>query len=366
MARLVHQDFFQNSVSAWQSLRLTELLYSHYDAAVFAVLGIATLSMLTLIGRAVFRGAPERSKVAVPALLDWSGQSGFSFIRHAPLLLVLAGLTVFALALADPYTAISRQEVTYPGRRIALMIDASSSMMARFPSTKLNTNTESKATFFTTVGAAQVFVKGRMSGKYRDLISLIEFGDEAYVVTPFTNDYDNILLSLSLIDDWQEFLKFPDQGTTIGLALDEAINLFRAFDFLDASGNLLVIFSDGQDTQALVNGRKLDDILAGATKAKIPVYFIRASYNRGLGGVIPDQIWKPAVEKTGGKFYAASDEATILQAVHEIDRLSAGTVAVKQYVTETPRFAPFALAAAGLWALALVAKLTIPNFQKFP
>ena len=54
-----------------------------------------------------------------------------------------------------------------------------------------------------------------MKGKYRDLIALIEFGDEAYVVTPFTTDYDNILLSLSLIGDWTEFMKFPDQGTTI-------------------------------------------------------------------------------------------------------------------------------------------------------
>ena len=58
-----------------------------------------------------------------------------------------------------------------------------------------------------------------MAGKYHDLIGLVEFGDEAYVVTPFTSDYENILLSLSLIGDWTEFMKFPDQGTTIGLAI---------------------------------------------------------------------------------------------------------------------------------------------------
>ena len=40
-----------------------------------------------------------------------------------------------------------------------------------------------------------------MDGRYRDLVSLIEFGNEAYVVTPFTSDYDNILLSISLIGD---------------------------------------------------------------------------------------------------------------------------------------------------------------------
>ena len=53
------------------------------------------------------------------------------------------------------------------------------------------------------------------------------------MVTPFTNDYDNILLSLSLIGDWTEYMKFSDQGTTIGKAIDQGVALFRAFDFLD-------------------------------------------------------------------------------------------------------------------------------------
>ena len=66
-------------------------------------------------------------------------------------------------------------------------------------------------------------------------------------MTPFTNDYDNILLSLSLIGDWTEYMKFSDQGTTIGKAIEQGVALFRAFDFLDASGNVMIIFSDGQD-----------------------------------------------------------------------------------------------------------------------
>ena len=38
-------------------------------------------------------------------------------------------------------------------------------------------------------------------------------------ITPFTTDYENILLSTSLIGDWQEFMSFPDQGTVIARAL---------------------------------------------------------------------------------------------------------------------------------------------------
>ncbi len=49
--------------------------------------------------------------------------------------------------------------------------------------------------------------------------------------------------------------------------------------------------------------------------------------------MLPDDIWKPAIEATGGKFYAAGDEAAILNAIKDIDRRSAGRVDVKLYST---------------------------------
>src|SRR5205823_9803755 len=105
------------------------------------------------------------------------------------------------------------------------------------------------------------------------------------------------------IGDWTEFMKFPDQGTTIGKAIQESTDLFKAFDYLDASGNLMLILSDGQDTQVNFQGVTVEEILAGARETKIPVYFIRTSFVKELGGVIPDAIWKPAVESTGGRFF---------------------------------------------------------------
>ena len=52
-----------------------------------------------------------------------------------------------------------------------------------------------------TVAAADTFIRERMKGQYKDLMAVVEFGDAAYVVTPFTNDYDNVLLSVSLIGE---------------------------------------------------------------------------------------------------------------------------------------------------------------------
>ncbi len=195
----------------------------------------------------------------------------------------------------------------------------------------------------------RTFVSCASTGKYRDLVALVEFGNEAYVVTPFTNDYDNILLSISLIGDPVEYSLFPDQGTIIAQAIDQSIGLFKAFNFLDASGNLMVIFTDGEDTRAIVNGRTLDEIVQSTIDAKIPVYFVRTNYERSKGKVIPDELWIPAIEKTGGQFYAADNEDSLLNAIKEIDAVSAGTIRTTQYSSQRPRFAIFAFIAACCW-----------------
>lgn len=356
----------REGLTAWRNVRLADVLFGHLDTAILTLIVLAGLSAGVAVARVAFGRRPGRAQIGLPALLSWARPPSFPFLRHGALLLALAGLPFFMLALADPYTQLQQQELSFRGRRIALMIDASSSMIAPFQAARLRGTQQQQATFFTTVAAAETFIRQRIKGRYRDLIALVEFGDEAYVVTPFTSDYDNILLSLSLVGDWTEFMRFPSQGTTIGAAVEQSVALFRTFDFLNASGNLMVIFSDGQDSQAIVDGRSVTDILAEATRAKIPIYFIRASYNKGLGRVLPDEIWKPAVEATGGKFYAAADESTVLRAINEIDRRSAGTIATRRYSIGQPQFPPFALVAAMFWAAALALKLTVPYFQKFP
>ena len=361
--------FVRGGIAEWRSIRVDELLFAHRDQARFTLVVLMAISFGVLIARSMFGRRATRSRVALPAILPVIRQSSLSFVRHAALLLFLVGLPFFALAFSDPFTSLTEREVSFPGRRIGLLIDASSSMMEPFKAAQLGAKAPSDARFFTAVSAAETFVRMRMKSKYRDLISLIEFGDESYVITPFTNDYDNILLSISLIDDLTEFNKFPDQGTTIGMAINQAVKLFTAFDFLNASGNLMVIFSDGEDTKVSgprLGGLNVEQILSSASQARIPVYFIRVSYNKALGKAFTDPIWKPVVEKTGGKFYGASDEATIISAIQEIDKVAIGKVVMKQYSTQRPRFSIFALMAVACWTLALALKLTLPHLRKFP
>jgi len=352
-------------IDDWRSLHLTDLQFWHRDEARLLLLALTAAAGLVLVARLALS---RRQAISVPAVLRSLSRTVSVHLTRLPLVLALVGVPFLAVALADPYTSLVRRQATYPGRRICLMIDASNSMSSPFKTEKLpaRKDIESNA-FVTTVAAAERFVQMRMSGPYRDLVALVEFGADAYVVTPFTNDYDNLLTSLSLIGDPHEFASFPDQRTLIAKGIDEAVALFKAFKYLDASGNLLLIFSDGEDTNATIEGRSLDSIISGAVEAGVPVYFIRTNYNKREGDpAVPDKLWRDAVKKTGGKFFAASDERSLLAAINEIDQVAAGTIQLTEYGTQRPRFPMFASVALLCFVLGAISKLTVPWLQRFP
>ncbi|HEX7283081.1 MAG TPA: vWA domain-containing protein [Vicinamibacterales bacterium] len=363
------RDTWQSIVALWAEwgdLYLDRLIFSEQTAAQQLLIALAGLAAVFFVVRSFGHRNPANRRMALPAIVSKPGWSRASVSRHGALMLALAGLPFFVIAFSDPRTTLTRSETTFPGRRIALLVDASSSMLSALPSSQLAKGAPNNAAFFTTVGAARYFIERRMAGKYRDLMGLVEFGDNAYVITPFTNDYENILLSTALIGDWNEFMAFPDQGTVVARAVEQAVGLFQAFDFLDASGNLMVIFTDGADADVLENGKTVDDVLAEAQRAKIPVYLIKIGGNIQNKRSVADELWIGAVKRTGGEFFSGADEATIIRAVEAIDRRSAGTIEMKQYSTERPRYAVFALTAAALWCAALILRFTVPTFQTFP
>lgn len=351
----------------WRGLHEGSLRFTHVRDAELLMVAAAGMAACALFLRLL--AGRRRRGVAVPLVTDAARSTPWARLTLLPLLIALLGLGALAVAVADPTSSLVRRQATYPGRRICLMIDASNSMSSPFKAERLRTQaaTAEGGAFFSTVAAADRFVEMRARGGYRDLVALVEFGSEAYVVTPFTNDYDNLRTSLSLIGDPREFATFPDPRTLIARGIEESVELFKAFHFLDATGNLLIIFSDGEDTNATVHGRSLDDIIRGAVDAGVPVYLIRTNYAKREGDpAVPDALWRAAVRRSGGQFYAASDEQSLLAAIQDIDRVSAGTIAMTEYSQQLPRFQPFAAAAAGCFLLAALLKVGLAAFQRFP
>ena len=351
------------TLGEWQT-PAQPLAFNSRNSALLVVAGFLVVSAVTLAWRSLRGRLPGRTAIALPALLPRVRRSPLAVVRQAPFVLFLTGLPFFCLALADPYTSLSARQVSYPGRRIEVIIDASLSMLSPFTGQQLKT--QSDTAFSTNMAAAEYFIRTRMKGKYRDLIALEEFGNESYVVTPFTTDYDNLLLSLRMISDVNEWQRFPDQGTIIMKAIDNGVDLFKAFDFLNSSGNIMVIFSDGQDNNVQVGSMTLAQVLSKAVQNRVPVYMIRTAYARGLYDVIPDTVWKNAIDATGGKFYPAANQETIMQAIKEIDAAATGRVEVKEYAVRQPRYSRFALTAVLLWMMAITLQMTMRMFRTFP
>jgi hypothetical protein len=350
--------------SRWVSLDAVQ--FWHRDTARLASVGLVAGALVLIALRVAGARRPGRRALVIPAILRQPTRFGLSWLRHLPAVLLALGVPFAVVALADPYAELVSERVTYPGRRISLMIDASYSMKTSFKAAGLNPRAEVEPVFFTSVSAARRFVELRRQGKYRDLVALIEFGSRAFVITPFTTDYDNLLLSLALISDPVEYSKFPEVGTVIASALEESIEIFKAFNFLEAAGNLMVIFTDGEDTTFSVHGRSLDDILKSAVENRIPLFFVRTNYGKEFGEGIPDEQWRRAVEKTGGRYYVAKDESSLLAAVSDIDRQAVGAIERAEYSRQEPRFGGFALVALTAWVAAAGLRLVGPWFSAFP
>jgi hypothetical protein len=366
----------RTTLDEWLRLRWNDLQFGETRNTLLlftAMLGIAVVTLLVRsarrrrrAGQGVSQGAAAQAGAAIvlPALVPGMRRSSFAIVRYLPMLVFLAGVPFFALAVADPHTGFAQEDVSYPGRRIALLVDASTSMVMSFGTAKMKTQGESA--FFTAVSAAETFMKRRMDGPYHDLIALIQFGNEAYVVTPFTTDYENVLLSVRLVGDPKEWGRFSDWGTTIVEGIDQALQLFKSFDFLNASGNLMIVITDGRDSELSRQNRPIENLINEARRSHIPVFMIRTAYKMPFGRVQQDKTWKDVVERTGGRFYAAPDEDAIIQAIAEIDRLSPGKIDVRQYSVQRPRFGGFALIAAACWMIAAAMKLGFRTFRSFP
>jgi hypothetical protein len=349
-----------DTLNDWWQLSWPDVHFGAAGPALLLFGALLSLAVLSLLAR---RGS-MRGRVALPALLPVIRGSHWAWTRHLPFLLFLLGLPPFALALADPYTSLPLEEKAYSGRRIALLIDGSSSMTTQFETTDLLAR-EGRV-FYTALAAAERFVRMRMDGPYHDLIGVIEFGNQAYVITPFTTDYESVLTSLRLVGEPRNWGRFDDTGTTILRGIDQAQDLFRAFNFLEASGNTTVLFSDGRDDETVVGAERLDDLVAKARRYRIPIYMVRMAAGMKFGGVKEDRSWKAAMESTGGRFYAVSDEPTLNNALREIDQLAAGTVRVKEYTLRRPQFAGYTLLATIFWLTATAIKLSLRSFRTFP
>ena len=365
---------YRSLVTDWKNLWTDQIHFEQAATAALVILVICLKAIVIVVLQHMMK-KPGRKNIFLPAFLPVFGKDHARYAKYVLVALFIAGIMSYGIALADPQSLFGYEEITAPGKRIALVVDASGSMEADFKADKLKTKGPQR--YFTAIAASRYLVELRMKSKQHDLIALVEFGDAAYVITPFTNDHKTVLANLDLVGDPDEWYRFGHGGTFILTALYQGLELFKTYGFLESTGNAIVLVSDGEDNSADVkqdNGKtaKFSEVIADARRNHVPIFFIRTHYDdtsgyTGYSSLHMDDFWKKMCEQTGGEFFVAGNEDHVLAAVERINaKVKNAPIRSKHYTSNKPHYRIFAVIGAACWALCIVLWGCFSVFRTFP
>ncbi len=285
--------------------------------------------------------------LAVPAVW-WSRQSTgrvmFSSLRALPAgghtwrtrlawvpdaLMALAVIGL-AIALAGPRSGDQNARIRREGIGIVLAVDVSGSMRALDLSEKNRELTRLDAV----KQVFERFVLGGegLRGREDDAIGLVAFARYAETRSPLTLDHLNLVTAARQL----EFARETEDGTAIGAGLELAVE--RLTEYKTAS-KIVILLTDGESN---VHDIDEDTAIEDAVKASVKVYTIGA----GTTGIAPVRVevgdgrtelmqtqvsidettLRKIAEKTGGQYFRATDNASLLRIYREIDQLERTTL----------------------------------------
>src|SRR5262249_21852150 len=223
-------------------------------------------------------------------------------------------LVVALVALGRPQQGIRQTETETQGVDIVLALDLSPSMRAEDfrPHNRL----------YVAKQPAREFVRQRE----HDRLGLVAFAGTSFTVCPLTLDHDVLLELLDGLD-----FGLVEDGTAIGMGLATSVARLRESK---TPSKVVILLTDGQ------NNRGAIDPLTGAELARalgVKVYTVLV----GRGGVVPVPVDDPLMgrrienirmdvdettlrqiaERTGGRFYRATESRALEGIYAEIDHL---------------------------------------------
>jgi Ca-activated chloride channel family protein len=289
----------------------------------------------------------ESTKRSLRARLAWLPAALFA----------LASLAL-SVALAGPRTGNAVSEVKREGIAIGMVVDRSGSMEAR-DFVRGDTSTSRldvvKKIFNDFVQGGGSFGEGRTD----DLIGLVTFARYADGLCPLTLDHGNLM---SILDQIETPLDQAEDGTAVGEGLALAVERLRR---QEAASKIIILLTDGVN-----NAGEIEPLQAAELAAQygIKVYTIGAGYTgfapypvrRADGRTslqrVPVEIDEVTLQRiaqrSGGRYFHATNEQGLREVVEEIGRLERSEVSEVRYLEYEVHFAPFVGSALALVALA--------------
>lgn len=259
-----------------------------------------------------------------------------AFFRHLPFASGLLGLGLLIIALARPQSEDNWQDVKREGIDIVIALDISASMLAR--DLKPDRLEASK-------NVAMAFIDGRPN----DRIGLVVYEGEAFTQCPITTDHRVLK---ELFADARSGL--IDGGTAVGSGLATALNRLRDSE---AKSKVVILLTDGVSNAGTVQpndaaqiaeqlGVRVYTIGVGTRgKALSPVArYATGQYRYDYVDVeIDEPTMKNIAERTGGKYFRATDEKKLKEIYGEIDRLEKTRIKVTEHRSKHEEYHPFVL-----------------------
>jgi Ca-activated chloride channel homolog len=299
----------------------------------------------------------QRSDFRFPTLAHLRGTKGTPriWLRHLPFALRVVGVTLLTTALARPQAFDRETKRNIEGIDIILCLDTSGSMAAE----DLKPNRIEAAK-----NVAIEFVKGRVS----DRIGIVPFAAESFTQSPLTTDYD---ILVTLLGDLR--LGMIEDGTAIGMALATSLNRLRESE---AKSKVIILLTDGQNNRGEIDpvtaahaaqalGIRVYTIGVG-TRGMAP-YPVETPFGKRYQDVpvnIDEDMLREIASLTGGKYFRATDNNSLREIYHSIDKLERTRVNVEEYRHVAEMYPPWLWA--GLLLLSLEMLLSITVFRKTP
>lgn len=247
------------------------------------------------------------------------------WLRPLPVILRLAAIVMFVVALARPVKMHAERDVTVEGVDIVLAMDISGSMLAQdFKPDRLEASKR----------IASEFVADREG----DRLSVVAFAGEAFTQAPLTPDRAAVQTALARLRSG-----IIDDGTAIGNGLATAINRMRESG---AKSKVVVLMTDGVNNSGQISPRMAAEI---ARDLGIKVYTIGVG-RRGkaptpamdpFGNVfmammdveIDEDLLCEISKITGGKYFRAENVEALTRIYEEIDQMEKSKIEVTDYVS---------------------------------
>jgi Ca-activated chloride channel homolog len=277
-------------------------------------------------------------------------------LAWVPAALSLAAVSLAIVALARPREGREQTIVDADGIAIEMVVDRSGSMQAldfQIDGKHVDRLTAIKNVAGRFIGGDEKDHKSDgLSGRVSDLVGLVTFAGFADAITPPTLDHAFVLAQLNN----QEIVSRRDEdGTAIGDAISLAVEKLNT---LDRSGSnsghkkeqvkskVLILLTDGEN-----NAGNVDPVQAAelAQKMGVKIYTIGV----GTRGSAPMPVRNPftgeqdvqwvevsidedtltkIAEKTGGKYFRATDTDSLAAIYHEIDQLEKTSLEARHFV----------------------------------